>query len=478
MSRRTTPLIRRFAAPSPASGRREIVGHSPARAGEGGPERSEGPGEGRLRRRTIALTCAFFAGNLFAQSVIMNNPGKKPAFAIRNATIYPVTSAPIANGTIVFDKGVITAVGANAVIPPGATVIDGTGLSVYPGLIDAGSQVGLTEISSVPGSVDVAELGDINPNARAEIAANPHSNVIPVTRINGITTAVVEPEGGIISGSSALIQLAGWTPGEMTLKAPLAMHIHFPRLRTGGFDEQPQDEEAEKEAKKNYSKQIDKLRDTFRDAQAYAKAAAAHGKRFDRDLILEALVPVVEGREPVVIHANLERDIRAALKFADEFKLKTILSEAGDVAKVIPELKSRNIPVILGPILALPAHEDDPYDLLFTNAKTLHDAGVPFAIQTSDSHNARNLPYHAAACAAFGLPKDVALKAITIAPAQIFGVADRLGSLEVGKMANLIVTDGDPLEIVTHVKRLFIGGEDIALESNQTLLYEKFSKRP
>jgi imidazolonepropionase-like amidohydrolase len=439
-----------------------------------------------MSRRTIALTCAFFAGSLFGQSVIMNNPGKKPLVAIRNATIYPVTSAPIANGTIVFDKGVITAVGANVTVPAGATVIDGTGLSVYPGLFDAGCQVGLAEISSVPGSVDVAELGDINPNARAEIAINPHSNLIPVTRINGITTALVEPEGGIISGSSAVVQFAGWTPQEMTLKAPAAMHIHFPRLRTGGGfggEEVPQDEEAEKEAKKNYTRQIDKLRDTLHDAQAYAKAAAARKndpnvKRFDRDVMLDALVPVVEGREAVVLHANLERDIRAALKFADEFKLKVILADAEDAAKVIPELKSRNIPVILGPILALPSHEDDPYDLLFTNAKALHDAGIPFAIQSSDQHNARNLPYHAAACAAFGLPREEALKAITIYPAQIFGVADRVGSLEVGKMANVIVTDGDPLEIVTHVKRLFIGGEDISLDSNQTLLYEKFSKRP
>ncbi|MEK6374401.1 MAG: amidohydrolase family protein [Acidobacteriota bacterium] len=437
-----------------------------------------------MSRRTVALTCAFFAGSLFGQSVVMNNPGRKPAFAIRNATIYPVTSAPIANGTIVFDKGLITAVGANVTIPPGATIIDGTGLSVYPGLIDAGAQVGLTEISSVPGSVDTAELGDINPNARAEVALNPHSNVIPVTRVNGVTNAVVEPEGGVISGSSALVQLAGWTPAEMTIKAPLAMHIHFPRLRTGGgFDDQPQDEEAEKEAKKNYTKSIDKLRDAFRDAQAYSKAAAARRsdttvKRFDRDLVLEALLPVVDGRVPVVMHANLERDIRAALKFADEFKLKVILADAEDVVRVIPDLKSRSIPVILGPILSLPTHEDDPYDLLFTNAKALYDAGVPFAIQSADAHNARNLPYHAAACAAFGLPKDAALKAITINPAQIFGVADRVGSLEVGKLANVIVTDGDPLEIVTHVKRLFIGGEDIPLDSYHTLLYEKFSKRP
>src|SRR3954471_4115651 len=429
--------------------------------------------------RTKAILFAMLiASSAFAQSVIINSPGKKLTVAIRNATIVPVSSATIPNATIVFSNGVITAVGASVNVPANATVIDGTGLFVYPGLIDAGSHVGLEEISAVPGTVDTAELGDINPNARAEVAVNPHSNVIPVTRVNGITSVVTEPEGGIISGSSAMINLAGWTPQEMTLKAPLAMHIHFPRLRTNAFDEQPQDEEAAKDAAKNYTKQIDKLRDVLKDAQAYAKASAAHVKRVDRDLILEALVPVVEGREPVVIHANLERDIRAALKFAEEFKLKVILADAEDVAHVIPELKSRNIPVILGPILSLPPREDDAYDLLFTNAKTLNDAGIAFAIQSQDSHNARNLPYHAAACAAFGLPKDVALRSITLAPAQIFGVADKVGSLETGKLANIIVTDGDPLEIVTHVRRLFIAGEEITLDTHQTLLYEKFKARP
>jgi imidazolonepropionase-like amidohydrolase len=420
---------------------------------------------------------------LAGQSAIPNNPGKKPTFAIRNATIYPVTAAPIANGTIVFSKGVITAVGAIVTVPADAIVIDGSGLSVYPGLIDSGSQVGLLETSSVPGSVDTSELGEINPNAAAIIAVNPHSNLIDVTRVNGITTVIAAPSGGIISGQDALINLSGWTPQEMMVKAPVAMHLNFPRLRTAAFDEQPQDEEAAKEAQKNYTTQLDTLRDTLRDAQAYAKAAGARAKdtnvkRFDRDLVLEALVPVVEGREPVVIRADSVRDIRAALKFADEFKLKVILSGAQDVAKVLPELKKGNIPVILGPILDMPNREDDPYDLVFTNARTLYDNGIKFSIQSADSHNARNLPYHAAACAAFGLPKDAALKSITISPAEIFGVADKLGSLEVGKMANVILTDGDPLEIVTHVKRLFIAGEDISLETNQTLLYEKFKARP
>jgi len=418
-----------------------------------------------------------FTAQLFAQSVILNNPGTKGTFAIRNANIVPVTSAPIANGTIVFANGVITAVGPSVSIPAGATIIDGTGLSVYPGLIDSGCTVGLTEIDSVAGTVDTAEVGEINPNARADVAVNPHSNLIPVTRLNGITAVVTTPQGGLVSGQSALMQLAGWTPKEMTIKAPLALHIRFPRLRSGALEEQPQEDE-EKEATKTYRDDLEKLRELFRDARAYAKAGSARAHRFDRDVMLEAMVPYAEGRAPVVIHANIERDIRAAIKFATDEKLKMILADAQDAPRVIKDLKSHDIPVILGPILDLPNREDDPYDYVYGAAKVLYDAGIRFSIQSSDSHNARNLPYHAAASAAFGLPKDVALKAITIFPAEIFGVADKIGSLEVGKIANVIVTDGDPLEVRTNIKRVFIAGEDISMESNQTLLYKKFSQRP
>jgi imidazolonepropionase-like amidohydrolase len=437
-----------------------------------------------LKRLLGTVALAALALPAFSQSVILNNPGSKPTVAIRNATIYPVTSAPIANGTIVFSKGVITAIGVTATVPADAVVIDGTGLSVYPGLIDSGSTVGLLEINSVAGTVDTSELGDLNPNAQAAVALNPHSNLIPVTRVNGITTVIARPQGGVVSGQGALIQLDGWTPAEMVLKAPIGMYLDFPHLRAGGGDdEEPAEPEASKDAKKNITQQLDKLRDLVRDARAYAVASAARAKdsgvkRYDHDLVLEAMIPVVEGREPVIVQANTARDIRAAIKLMDELKLKMILSQGQEVPKVLPLLKSHDIPVILGPILALPSHEDDPYDLIYSNAATLNQAGIRFAIQSGDSHNARNLPYHAAACAAFGLPKEEALKSVTINAAQIFGVADKIGSLEVGKIANVILTDGDPLEIRTHVKRLFIGGEDISLETHDTLLYEKFKKRP
>jgi imidazolonepropionase-like amidohydrolase len=428
--------------------------------------------------RKFILGSLLCATSLNAQSVILNNPGSKATIAIRNAMIVPVSSAPIQNGTIVLSNGIIAAVGANVIVPANATVMDGTGLFVYPGMIDSGTTVGLTEVDAVPGTVDTSEIGDLNPNARADVAVNPHSNLIPVTRANGVTAVVVAPEGGLVSGQSALMQMAGWTPPEMVVKAPLAMNIRFPRLRSAPLVEVPQEEEAERTLRKNYTRELDRLRDLFRDAQAYGKATRAKARRVERDLLLEALVPAVEGRMPVVIEANLARDIRAAIEFADEFKLKMILSGGQDAARLLPELKQRNIPVLLGPILALPPREDDAYDLLFTNASALHEAGIPFAIRTTEAHNARNLPYHAAACAAFGLPKDIALRSVTLSPAEIFGVADRLGSLDVGKVANVIVTDGDPLEIRTNVRRLFIAGEEIPLDTYHTLLFEKFKKRP
>lgn len=423
------------------------------------------------------------AAAAFAQSVIPNNPGTKPTVAIRNATIHPVTAPDIANGTIILSGGRIIAIGADVVVPQGAAVIDASGLHVYPGMIDSGTNIGLTEISSVAGTNDLQELGDLNPNARAALAINPHSNLIPVTRITGITTVVTSPEGGLISGQDALIQLAGWTPQEMVLKAPLGVRINFPRVTSGFSTAQPQDEEVEKEAKKNYTNQLDKLRDTFRDAKAYAKALRARERdgtlpRLEPDLILEHLVGVVEGRIPLIVTAYVESDIRAAIKFAEEIGVRMILAGGDDVQRVIPELQRSKTAVILGSIWSLPPREDDPYDLLFSNPAALHRAGIPFAIQSLESHNSRNLPYQVANCVAYGLPKEEALRAITINPARIFGVADQIGSLEVGKLANVIVTDGDPLEVRTNVRHLFIGGEPISLDSYQTLLYEKFRKRP
>lgn len=405
-------------------------------------------------------------------------------YAVRNATIVTVSGPIIEKGTVVISGGKIAAVGRNVKVPGNARIIDASGLRVYPGLIDSGTALGLTEIGSVPATQDTNEVGDINPHLKAAVALNPHSELIPVARANGITAAISAPRGGLIAGQSALIQLDGWVPSEMVIKAPAAIHVNFPRLsgEGGEFELDPVErrEQTRRARIREARRRLERLKSVFRDAEAYAKAQEASrkaGTYLPPDLKLEALAAAIRGEVPVVLHVDREEEIKAAAEFAEEFKLKAILAGAGDAARTVDLLKSKNIPVILGPILSLPRREDDPYDSIFTTAKVLHEAGVRLAIQSNSSSDVRNLPYHAAMAAAYGLPKEEALKAITLYPAQLFGVADKLGSIEPGKIANLIVTDGDPLEIRTQVKYLFINGRPVSLKTRHTELYEKFLQR-
>ena len=281
-----------------------------------------------------------------------------------------------------------------------------------------------------------------------------------------------------------MLNLDGWTPREMLLKSPVAMHLNWPgggrgRGEFGGFGQQ----RSAAELRREQDRQIESLKKILHDAAAYGDARDARAKdpglpKQDVDLKLEALIPVVRGQMPVVINVSLERDIKAAIAFVGEMKLKAIISGGVEAYKVADQLKAKNIPVIVGPVLRMPVNEDDPYDMAFSNAGLLSKAGVKIAFQTNDSAYSRNLPYHAGMAAAFGLSKEEALKAVTIYPAEIFGVADRVGSIEQGKIANLIVTDGDPLEIRTQIKHVFINGRDIPLSSRHTELYEKYKARP
>jgi imidazolonepropionase-like amidohydrolase len=419
--------------------------------------------------------------------VLVYAQGSSDTYAIRNARIVTVTGPVIEKGTVVISNGKIAAIGQSVSVPSSARVIDATGLSVYPGLIDSGTVLGLTEISSVAGSVDTSELGDNNADIHVDVAVHPDSTHIGVTRVNGITTALTQPRGGLISGRSALINLDGWVPKEMVLKSPVAMHINWPRAGGGGrgfggFQQQGA-RRSIVELRREQERQIENLKKILRDAKAYAEAVEARTKdpslpRQAVDLKLEALGPVVRGQLPLVIEAANERDIKQVIAFADEMKVKVILSGGAEAYKVADQLKAKNIPVIIGPVLTMPPDEDDPYDTAFTNAGVLAKAGVKIAFQTQSSAEARNLPYNAGMAAAFGLPKEEALKAVTINPAEIFGVADQIGSIEVGKVANLIVTDGDPLEILTHVKHLFINGRQVSLKSRHTELYERYKSRP
>jgi imidazolonepropionase-like amidohydrolase len=410
--------------------------------------------------------------------------GREETYAIRNARIFTVTGPVIESGTVVISNGKITAVGAGVSVPSNAKIIEGKGLSVYPGMIDAGTVIGLTEIGSVAGSVDTTELGDNNANIHVDVAIHPDSAHVAVTRVNGITTALTAPRGGLIAGQSALIDLDGWVPRDMVLKSPVAMHINWPGAQGREFEFASfQQQRSITEVRREQDRQIESLKKILRDAKAYGAARDARAKdpslpKQDVDLKMEALIPVVRGDMPVVISANTARDIKAAIAFSDEMKVKMILAGGVEASKVADQLKAKNIPVIVGPVLRMPAKEDDPYDAAYANAGLLSKAGVKIAFQTADAADARSLPYNAGMAAAFGLPKDEALKAVTIYPAEIFGVADKIGSVEAGKIANLIVTDGDPLEIRTQIKALFIRGHQVPLTSRHTELYEKYKARP
>jgi imidazolonepropionase-like amidohydrolase len=405
-------------------------------------------------------------------------------FAIRNARIVTVSGPDIENGTVVIRDGKIEAVGANVSVPSGAQTIDGHGLSVYPGMIDAGTNMGLVEVSQgASGTVDTTEVGDLNPNAKAIIAVNPHSAHIAVTRVEGITNTLTAPAGGLISGQAALINLLGTAPKEMAVVPQAALVINYPRIGGGGGFGGFQQPANLSETLIANERQLEQIRRMLRDAEAYGRSQDAYAKdkslpRPDRNVVLESLVPYVRGEQPVIFRADREAEIRAAIRFADEMKLKPIILGGDDAWKVAGLLRDKNVPVILTGIFSLPNREDDAYDTLYENPAKLQQAGVRFCISTGDSGpEVRNLPQYAGMAAAFGLSKADAVKAVTLYPAQILNVADRLGSIETGKMANLVVTDGDVLEVRSHVRYLFIDGRPVGLTSRHTELNDAFKNR-
>jgi imidazolonepropionase-like amidohydrolase len=436
----------------------------------------------------ILVSFAFVASIPAQQSAANNTQGAGNSsgfYAIRNARIVTVSGAEIESGTVVIRNGKIESVGAGVEAPAGAEVIDARGLTIYPGMIDAGTALGLVEVGSgAPGTVDTTEIGELNPNAQAIIAINPHSAHVNVTRVNGVTSVLTMPRGGVISGQAALINLDGATPREMAVVASAALVINFPRATTTTFDAlfNPQAVNLN-DAMAARDRQLEQLRNLLRDAEAYGRAQDAYARdhtlpRPAQSVVLASLVPFVRGERPVIMSADREGEIRAAVRFADEMHLRPIILGGNGSWKVAALLKERNVPVILTGVLDLPSREDDYYDALYETAAKLQKEGVRFCISTGNSgSNVRDLPYHAGMAAAFGLPRAEALKAVTLYPAQIMNVADRLGSIEPGKMANLVITDGDLLEARTRVRYLFINGRQLPLNSRHTELYEQFKNR-
>ncbi|OHB78854.1 MAG: hypothetical protein A2V98_03470 [Planctomycetes bacterium RBG_16_64_12] len=408
-------------------------------------------------------------------------PGAKQEtpIALVGGTIHPVSGAPIEQGTLVFDDGRITAVGRSVPLPPGAKRIDVPGRHVYPGLINAHSSLGLVEIGEVRATRDYSETGNVNPNVKAEVAVNPDSELIPVTRAGGVLLSLTAPSGGLISGTSALVQLDGWTWEEMTLKAPVGMHVQWPGMSPAADwkEDEPKEEEEPQEKKEDA---VALLRKTFADARSYQKARAAGetgAGRHPLDTRWEAMLPVLEGKLPLVVAADEIQQIQAAVAFAEREKVKLILYGGYDAPHCAALLRKHQVPVIVGAVHRLPLRRDDAYDSAYTLPERLRAAGIKFAIASRSTSNARNLPYEAATAAAYGLPPEEALKAITLYPARIFGVDDRVGSLEVGKDATLIVTDGDPLQTPTQVEAAFIRGRTVDLDNRHKRLWRKYQEK-
>ncbi len=395
--------------------------------------------------------------------------------ALVGGTVHTVSGSDITNGIVLFEDGQITAVGTNVSLPEGTEQIDVTGKHVYPGLVDAYSRIGLIEIGSIRATRDYAETGSINPNVRAEVAVNPSSEIIPVTRSNGILTALTVPTSGIISGQSALLNLDGWTWEDMTLKAPIAMQVNWPRMvpYTGWWSRSSPEEQI-----KNRNKQLKQLDKAFEDARAYRTAKRAPNAEPLNDIRWEAMLPVLDGELPIMVAADGIQQIQAAVAFAEREDVDLIIVGGYDAPKCVDLLKRSDVPVIISETYRNPRRRGDDYDAPYVIANTLLDAGVSFCIAAGGgASNERNLPYHAARAAAFGLPYDEALRAITLYPAEILGAGDRIGSLETGKDATIIVTDGDILEITSHVEHAFIRGRAVDLSDKQKLLWQKYQEK-
>jgi imidazolonepropionase-like amidohydrolase len=421
----------------------------------------------------IATVCMATAR---ASDTIPAAPQTKPV-AIKGATIHPVSGPDIPAGTIVFENGKITAIGPDAAVPAGAEVIEASGKHVYPGLINANTVLGLVEIGAVRATVDVEEAGAINPNVRSITSVNPDSELIPVARAAGVLTALSVPEGGIISGQSAVLRLEGWTPEEMTVLSPAAMHLRWPNL---AIDRRPRARKSVKDQQKEIEKAQKQIRDAFQIARAYWQSRKNPGPDFKTDLRWEALMPVFDGKLPLFVHASSLAQIQAALAWAKEMQLKIVLVDGDDAWRVAAQLKESDVPVILGPATSLPPRRDDDYDSAWSSAAKLQQAGVRFCIASngrSAETNERNVGYEAGLAAGYGLPKEEALKAVTLYPAQILGIADRLGSLEPGKAATLIMTNGDPLDFPTQVEAAYVDGRKIDLSNRQTRLRDKYREK-
>lgn len=428
-----------------------------------------------MKTSHIALVLLLIFSNVLPASDQVPGPRQGRPIVLVGGTIHPVNGPVIPGGQILFIDGKIVEVGQQVKIPQGAEEIDITGKHVYPGFIAAHSIIGLTEVGAVRATRDYAEVGAINPNVRVERAYNPDSEHIPVARANGVTLAHVVPQGGLLSGTSAVMMLDGWTWEDALLEGGVGVWLSWPNMVS---IERPWITKSRAEQEQEIQRNLKRLDETFDEAEAYHRARSVGGAGVKTDLRWEGLEPVLEGRIPLFIRANHVSQITAAVNWTKRRGYRMVLVDGRDSWMVTDLLKENDIPVIVGGIHTVPARRWEAYDAPFVLPEKLRAAGVRFCLSpTNSNYNVRNLPFEAGTAAAFGLPADEALKAITLYPARILGIDHQVGSLEPGRDATLMVTSGDPLDIRSQVEQLFIQGRKVDLGSRHKTLYEKYSER-
>jgi imidazolonepropionase-like amidohydrolase len=402
--------------------------------------------------------------------------------AIVGGTIHPISGPPIERGVLLFEDGKILAVGAegSVSVPRQAVRVDAAGLHVWPGMIDAYSTIGLREISSVRGTLDITESGQINPNARAEVAVNASSTHVPVTRANGVLLAATVPSGSMVPGSAAVIALDGWTWEDMVRKAPAGLVIRWPEM--GPKVRASQFAGGERESGGDgWEERVARLDEMVAEARSYSSGRVSKSISRDKDVRWESLQSIMEQKTRVWIEASTLPQIRAAIDWSEKHGLPMALIDGGgavgDAWRIAPELAERKIPVFVQ-TTRMPRRNYEPYDTPFAAPAKLHEAGVRVVFGSWGDANARNLPSEAARAVAFGLPREAAEHALTLGAAEVLGIDDRYGSLEPGKSATVIVIDGDLLETRMNVKRAYLDGNELDLSSRHTELWKKWSARP
>ncbi len=411
---------------------------------------------------------------IFAHDQTPGAPQTRP-IALTNAKVYTVSQGILENATVVFDKGKIIAVGANMQLPADAETIDCAGKSVYPGFITCASTIGLVEIEAVRATRDLTEVGTINPNALAQTAYNPDSEIIPTVRSNGVLLAHVMPEGSTVPGRGSLMMMDGWTREDIALKPVTGLHIQWPRMTTiSAWWMQKSADDQRKESEK----QRDDIYTLFSKAQAYSLAAKNGITEDARDIRFEAMRGIFENNQSVFISADEYKQIMSLRDFVKKYNLRAVLVGGRDSWRATDVLKELNIPVIIQRTHALPMRDEEAYDLPYRLPSLLAAANVQFAFADNGAWQQRNLPFHAGTSTAFGLSEDEAVRALTLSAAEILGVENMVGSLENGKDATLFVSTGNALDGLTNnLEFAFIQGRKVDLSSRQTKLAEKYKTR-